>query len=104
LSPTRNDCGISPAQGLLRVIHTSLEAEVGRNMAQGNHLDLLDINFANGATLNYTANAGNTGGTLSVTDGAHTANIGLLGQFDSAGFQEEADKGIGTLISYHHLA
>ncbi len=50
------------------------------------------------------ANQAGTGGTLSVTDGAHTANIGLLGQYDPAGFQTEADKGIGTLISYHHLA
>jgi len=67
-------------------------------------LDLLDVNFASGATLKYTANADNTGGTLSVTDGVHTANIALLGQYDAAGFQTEADKNTGTLISYHdHL-
>jgi hypothetical protein len=65
------------------------------------HIDLLDIIFANAPTLNYIANAGNTGGTLSVSDGAHTANIALLGQFDPAGFHDEADKGLGTLISYH---
>jgi len=35
----------------------------------------------------------------------HTANIALLGQYDPAGFQTEADKNTGTLISYHdHLA
>jgi len=45
-----------------------------------------------------------SGGTLSVTDGVHTANIALLGQYDPAGFQTEADKNAGTLISYHHLA
>lgn len=72
-------------------------------MAPGNHLDLLDFNFANGTTLNYAANADGTGGMLSVSDGAHTANITLLGQYDPAGFQTEADKAGGTLISYHDL-
>jgi hypothetical protein len=59
----------------------------GRGETQGNHLDLLDINFANGATLNYTANADNTGGTPQASRKRLTA-----------------DKGLGTLISYHHLA
>jgi hypothetical protein len=90
--------------GTLVLDHAFDFSGIVSGMAEGNHLDLLDFNFANGTTLNYTANADNTGGTLSVTDGTHTANIGLLGQFDSAGFQEEADKGLGTLISYHHLA
>ena len=52
-----------------------------------------------------TLDQAGTGGTLSVTDGVHTANITLLGQYDPAGFQTEADKNTGTLISYHdHLA
>ena len=70
------------------------------------HLDLLDVAFGAGTTASYVANQAGTGGTLSVTDGAHTANIALLGQYDPAGFQTEADKTTGTLISYHefHLA
>jgi large repetitive protein len=51
-------------------------------------LDVLDILFSN-ATANYTANQSGTGGTL--RDGAHTANMTLLGQYDAAGFQEMAD-------------
>jgi large repetitive protein len=66
-------------------------------------LDVLDILFSS-ATLNYTANQAGTGGTLSVTDGAHTANITLLGQFDAASFQESADNKDGTFITYHHIA
>src|SRR5258708_7649064 len=58
-------------------------------MISNDHIDLLDFNVAEGTTLNYTPNADGTGGTLSVTDGAHTANIALLGKFDPAGFQEE---------------
>jgi hypothetical protein len=56
-------------------------------MTASDHLDLLDISFAQGTTINYTANANGSGGTLSVIDGAHTANIALLGQFNPAGFQ-----------------
>ncbi|WP_377827446.1 VCBS domain-containing protein [Bradyrhizobium lupini] len=68
------------------------------------HLDLLDVALGAGTTASYVANQAGTGGTLSVTDGVHTANILLLGQYDPAGFQTEADKNTGTLISYHdHL-
>jgi hypothetical protein len=68
------------------------------------HLDLLGVAYGAGTTASYAANQDGTGGTLSVTDGAHTANIALLGQYDPASFQTEADKTTGTLISYHHLA
>ncbi|QHP71409.1 hypothetical protein EI171_31560 [Bradyrhizobium sp. LCT2] len=75
-------------------------------MTADDHIDLLDFNFASAPTLNYTPNADSSGGTLSITDGAHTANIALLGTFDPTGFQIEADKTTGTLVSYHdfHLA
>src|SRR6267154_6832916 len=52
----------------------------------------LNLAFGAGTTASYVANQAGTGGTLSVTDGVHTANITLLGQYDPAGFQTEADK------------
>ncbi len=70
-------------------------------MTASTHIDLLDINFSNGPTLSYIANAQDTGGILSITDGTHTASIAMVGHFDPAGFQEQADKGVGTLITYH---
>jgi len=98
-----NTAFASGSTGTLVLDHSFDFSGIVSGMAEGNHLDLLDFNLAN-ATLNYTANANGTGGTLSVTDGAHTANIALLGQYDPAGFQTEADKNTGTLISYHdHL-
>src|SRR5262245_27221628 len=44
-------------------------------------IDLRDIAFASGTTtLSYTsANPANTSGTLTVTDGAHTAHVTLIG-------------------------
>jgi hypothetical protein len=96
----------SGSTGTLALDHAFNFSGIVSGMAPGNHLDLLDFNFASGTTLNYTANADGAGGTLSVTDATHTANIALLGQYDPAGFQTEADKNTGTLISYHdfHLA
>jgi hypothetical protein len=71
------------------------------------HLDLKDMTFANGVSLAYTANQAGTGGVLQISDGAHTANIALLGQYDAASFTSAGDAGTGTLISYdpnHHAA
>ena len=38
-------------------------------------IDLSDIGFAAGTTLGYTPNSNNSGGTLTVSDGMHTANL-----------------------------
>ena len=48
----------------------------------GSHdsIDLGDI-LASTASLNYAENANSTGGTLTVNDGSHTANIALSGQY-----------------------
>ena len=63
-------------------------------------LDLGAIQFNANVSVGYTANAGGTGGTLTVTDGSHTASIGLSGQYDAAGFQVADDGAAGTLLSY----
>ena len=86
--------------GTLMLDHGFDFSGIVSGLTAGDHIDLLDVALANGK-LNYTPNADNTGGTLSVTDGSHTANISLSGNFDQAGFQVGPDKGHGTLISYH---
>jgi hypothetical protein len=87
------------------VLHDSYDfSGVVSGLNGDDHLDLLDVAFGAGTTASYVANQAGTEGNLSVTDGVHTAPIALLGQYDAAGFQAEADKGIGTLNSYHHLA
>jgi hypothetical protein len=60
---------------------------------------LADISFAAGTTLGYAANADNSGGTLSVGDGTHTANIALLGSYMASSFVAASDGHGGTLIS-----
>ncbi|QCJ85430.1 beta strand repeat-containing protein [Bradyrhizobium sp. WBAH23] len=84
------------------VLHDSFDfSGVVSGFNEDDQLDLLDVAFGDGTTTSYVANQAGTGGILSVTDGVHTANISLLGQYDPASFQAEADKNMGTLISYH---
>ena len=61
-------------------------------------LDLADLAFGSNTTLGYAANSSNTGGTLTVSDGTHTANIALLGQYMAGSFVKSGDGSDGTLI------
>jgi autotransporter passenger strand-loop-strand repeat protein len=65
----------------------------------GNQLDLKDIGFTSATTLSFTESPGNSSGTLQVSDGAHTANILLLGQYMTGNFQKNTDGAGGTLIT-----
>jgi autotransporter passenger strand-loop-strand repeat protein len=63
------------------------------------YLDLKDITFGASTSLSFTEAAGGTSGTLTVTDGSHTANIALLGQYTAASFTKASDGNGGTTIS-----
>jgi hypothetical protein len=62
-------------------------------------IDFADIGFGASSTLGYAANAERSGGTLSVGDGTHTANIALLGSYMASSFVAASDGHGGTLIS-----
>jgi hypothetical protein len=62
-------------------------------------IDLAVIGFGANSTLGYAANADNSGGTLSAGDGAHMANIALLGSYMASTFVAASDGHGGTLIS-----
>ena len=64
----------------------------------GDQIDLRDIVFGANTTLGYSANSSNNGGTLMVSDSAHTANISLLGQYMAASFAASSDGHGGTII------
>ena len=88
------------AAGTLKLDQSANFSGTVAGLGQGNSLDLADIAFGAGTTVAYTANAAGTGGTLAVSDGAHTANLALLGQYAAAGFQTSADQGGGTVVIY----
>lgn len=52
------------------------------------------------AGLSFTEAASNLSGTLTVTDGVHTASIELLGQYTAGEFVAASDGNGGTLITY----
>jgi hypothetical protein len=61
-------------------------------------IDFKDISAAS-ATLGYSPNSDNSGGTLSVGDGSNTALIALIGQYSAASFALASDGHGGTLLS-----
>jgi hypothetical protein len=89
------------ATGTLKLDHAANFTGSVAGLASGDQLDLHDILFGAGTTATYTANQTGDGGTLSVSDGTHTANIGILGQYSGAGFTTSAENGGGTLLAYH---
>ncbi|WP_201455999.1 beta strand repeat-containing protein, partial [Bradyrhizobium macuxiense] len=66
----------------------------------GDTLDFSDISAGANLTVGYTANSAGTGGTLSISDGTHSASIALFGQFAAAGFQVGSDAGGGAMVTY----
>jgi hypothetical protein len=71
-------------------------------LSDQNRIDLADVGFAANATLGYAANGGNTGGTLTASDGIHTTNIALqlLGQYIAASFAAAGDGRGGSMTTY----
>jgi hypothetical protein len=67
--------------------------------AAGTQIDLGDIQ-ASSAVLSFADNGANTGGTLTVSDGTHTANIALVGSFDPADFHLDPDHALAVVITY----
>jgi hypothetical protein len=61
-------------------------------------LDLRDIGFGATTTVGFAANSSNTGGTLSVSDGTHVAQIALLGQYMANSLVTASDGHGGTAI------
>jgi len=62
-------------------------------------LDLKDINFATVQTPTYSGTS--AGGSLAVTDGAHTADIHLSGNYLGATFVPTSDSHGGTMLALH---
>ena len=84
------------------VLHDSFDfSGVVSGFNGDDQLDLADIMFGVDTTMSYFENLDGPGGTLSVTDGAHTANIALLGDYSADGFELVADNILGTLVTYH---
>jgi hypothetical protein len=96
---TANVTFASGDTGTLKLDASSAFAGTVAGLALGNDLDLADIAFGGTTTLGYTPNKSNTGGTLSVSDGTHTASLALLGNYMAASFAIAGDGIGGTLVT-----
>ena len=68
--------------------------------ANGDTIDFTDINpTAADFSLNYAQGSGS--GTLTVSDGMHSAALTLFGTFIASDFQHASDGGTGTDVTYH---
>jgi VCBS repeat-containing protein len=85
--------------GIFKLDASSAFTGSAAGLALGNYLDLADIVYGGTTTVGYTPNKNNTGGTLTVSDGMHTANIALLGQYTVASFTFVGDGHGGTLLT-----
>lgn len=68
----------------------------------GHFLDLRDVSFGSGTSVHFTATSG--GGTLTVSDGTHTANLRLVGNFSGGTFMDKADDIGGTIVFFTDTA
>jgi hypothetical protein len=67
-----------------------------RRPARGDVIDFADISAGAGATIQYSGS--NLPGTLTVSDGTHTATINLIGNFSLGNFVAASDGHSGTTM------
>jgi autotransporter passenger strand-loop-strand repeat protein len=65
----------------------------------GDYLDLKDIAFGSSTSMSFVEAGNNLSGTLSVTDGSHTAHITLLGNYSPSQFTSASDGHGSTVIT-----
>jgi autotransporter passenger strand-loop-strand repeat protein len=61
-------------------------------------IDLRDISFGKKTKVSFKEDKNHLSGTLTVTDGTHTANLTLLGQYSAGNFRLSSDGFGGTMI------
>ena len=82
--------------GTLELDSSSSFSGTVAGMTANDSIDFADINFASIQTPIFSGTS--TGGTLHVTDGAHTANIALLGNYMASTFVASGDGHGGTSV------
>jgi len=101
-----NEVGFRGAGSLVLDASASFHGLVA-GFGTSDQIDLLDVAFVSATTkrgaqthLSFTEAASNLSGTLTVTDGVHTASIQLLGQYTASEFATASDGHGGTLVTF----
>ena len=83
--------------GTLKLDNSASFSGTVAGMTAQDTIDFADISFASVQSPSLQ-NATSSGGTLHVTDGTHTANIALLGNYMASTFVASSDGHGGTLV------
>jgi Tryptophan-rich Synechocystis species C-terminal domain len=82
--------------GTLKIDHAAdFTGTIGGPLTPTDHIDFADVNF-NSVALGYSGN--NSPGTLTVSDGTHTASLAVLGNHSLANFTASSDGHGGTIV------
>jgi serralysin len=85
------------ATGTLKIdTAANFTGSITGQLASGDLLDFADITAGASATIGYSGN--NSPGTLTVSEGTHTAKVALLGNYMASSFVASSDGHGGTLI------
>jgi hypothetical protein len=98
MTPDSGTVTFAGPTGTLQLDQPSSFTGLVAGFAAQDALDLVGIGYGANTSLAYAPNNGNTGGTLSVTDGAHSANIALLGSYMASSFAMSSDGHGGTTV------
>jgi hypothetical protein len=83
--------------GTLKMDHSAnFSGKIAGQLAIGDVIDLADVTAGAKATIAYSGNK--SPGTLTVSDGTHTASIALLGNYSLANFTTSSDGHGGTSV------
>ncbi|WP_414927756.1 beta strand repeat-containing protein, partial [Pseudomonas sp. IT-P74] len=93
----------SGAAGTLKLDESTAFSGSVSGFAEGDKLDFGDVAFGANTQITYAANDTGTGGMLSVSGGAHVAQIVMNGQYAAAGLQANAE-GSGSELAYDAAA
>lgn len=78
---------------------THLNGTTIQNFSVLDGIDLTNITNSGSTTLGFLENGAGTQGTLTVSDGTHTAALTLLGNYTTSSFQDVSDGASGTLVA-----
>src|SRR5207302_1219809 len=84
------------ATGTLKLDNSASFTGTVAGMSGQDTIDFADINFASARTPSYAGDS--SGGTLTVTDGTHSAHIALLGNYLASSFVASSDGHGGTNV------
>jgi hypothetical protein len=102
-APTTTNVVFAPAAaGTLRLGDSFHFNGTISGFAASDTIDLANVGSAN-ASISYHENAGGTGGTLAISDGAQTVVLSLLGHYTADNFSIVPGQATGTVITYHDL-